>query len=172
MYIFPEQLDLSYITIFNCLIVYSLIKGFWGVLGPLILIKGETKKAFKFNFLRFSWKDVGFVDGFFLRPGRLTYMRLVVACVVMLDLPFLVVSVGCCLLAILVGLFGEATNNIAWVVRLQTSPVGLVLVGFRTLLGDRLPRLLKKVQNEAFGQNLKLFKLFGYKKICKNVYNV
>ena len=62
----------------------------------------------------------------FLRPGRLTYMRLVVVCVVMLDLPFLVVSVGCCLLAILEGLFGEATNNTAWVVRLQTSLVALV----------------------------------------------
>ena len=38
--------------------------------------------------------------------------------------------------------------------------IDLALVGFRTLLGDRLPRLLKKVQNEVFGQNLKLFKLF------------
>ena len=72
------------------------------------------------------WKDVVFVGGFSLRPGRPTYMRRVVVCVGMLDLPFLVVSVGCCLPAILEGLFGEATNNTAWVVRLQTSLVVLV----------------------------------------------
>ena len=63
---------------------------------------------------------------FFLRLGQLTFMRLVVACVGMLDLPFLVVSVGCCLHASLVGRFEGIMNNIAWVVRLQTSLVALV----------------------------------------------
>ena len=68
----------------------------------------------------------GFCRRIFLLLGWPTFMRLVVVCVGMLDRPFLVVSVGCCLHDILVGQFGGTMNNTVWEVRLQTSLVDLV----------------------------------------------
>ena len=55
---FPEQSSLNINFIFIFFLLFSLIKGYWGPLGSLILTLGKTKQAFQFNVFVFIFSVI------------------------------------------------------------------------------------------------------------------